>query len=511
MMYQVLIADDEPMIREGLCSLIPWHQYGFHVLGTAQNGKEALHMYQRLKPDVMVVDVRMPEMGGLELIHTIRQTDSTTRFIILTGHADFTYAKEALTYRVDGYLLKPLDEEELIPLLKQIQAELLQQHTLNEMLEKDFLKKKDHFLAQTLTRPEDINKDQFHEQCKQFGLLAKSYRVLLLKMHQPNESTERELKHIERTVTSSHVFSSPKVGVILLDEARDAEKQLTSYIQEKSGYVAIGEAVTDPLDLMRSYSNAQELLSYSFLFREATCLTNDHIKENLSAQTKQDFDLDDYVKNLSIMITLGLAASCRDLVQELTDELIERRSQPVSIQKTMIHLYSMVVNRLVLHDPKKLTLIESLPFNPSIIYEQSHIYEVADIMTNRFIEIMNLVYAESKTSTVERMIELIEKQFAENLKLEGIAELLNYNAAYLGKVFREQTGEYFNTYLDKSRIKYGKMYLEQGFKVYEVSEKIGYKDVDYFHRKFKKYVGVSPRAYQKQQMTLRNLKQSRIQ
>src|SRR5690349_6830083 len=146
MMYQVLIVDDEPMIREGLCSLIPWHQYGFRVQGTAKNGKEALQLYQRLKPDVIIVDIRMPEMGGLELIHTIRETDSTIRFIILTGHADFAYAKEALVHRVDGYLLKPLDEEELIPLLKQIQVDLRQRNTLTELLEEDFQLKKDRFI-----------------------------------------------------------------------------------------------------------------------------------------------------------------------------------------------------------------------------------------------------------------------------------------------------------------------------------------------------------------------------
>ncbi|MEY8750675.1 response regulator [Alkalicoccobacillus gibsonii] len=511
MMYQVLIVDDEPMIREGLCSLIPWHQYGFRVQGTAKNGKEALQLYQRLKPDVIIVDIRMPEMGGLELIHTIRETDSTIRFIILTGHADFAYAKEALVHRVDGYLLKPLDEEELIPLLKQIQVDLRQRNTLTELLEEDFQLKKDRFITQALTRSNTLSKDQFYEQCKVYGLSAKSYRIMLFQVQQSKELTEREFKQLERTLPNGFVFTNPKVGVILLNEATEWERQLTSFVQAKEGYGAIGEAVTDPYTLIQSYSNAQDLLSYTFLFKESTCLTNDHLNINDIEKKDEELNLEDYVKKLSIMITLGLVTSCRDLIQELTNDLIDRRYQPMSVQKTMIHFYSMVVNKLVLHDPKKLTLIESLPFNPSIIYEQSHIYEVAKIMTNRVIELIHLIYSESKTSTVEKMMELIDKQFAENLRLEGIAELLNYNAAYLGKVFREQTGEYFNTYLDKSRIKYGKIYLEKGYKVYEVSEKVGYKDVDYFHRKFKKYVGISPRAFQKQQILLQNLKQSNIQ
>jgi two-component system response regulator YesN len=98
---------------------------------------------------------------------------------------------------------------------------------------------------------------------------------------------------------------------------------------------------------------------------------------------------------------------------------------------------------------------------------------------------------------IKRMIDVIHRNYGENLKLEKLAELFNYNSAYLGKLFRQATGEHFNTYLDKVRIEQAKALLEQGLKVYQVAEKVGYANVDYFHTKFRKYVGTSPTGYKK--------------
>ena len=98
---------------------------------------------------------------------------------------------------------------------------------------------------------------------------------------------------------------------------------------------------------------------------------------------------------------------------------------------------------------------------------------------------------------INKMIDLIHRSYDENLKLETLAEVFNYNSAYLGKLFKNVTGEYFNTYLDQVRIEKAKALLEQGFKVYQVAEKVGYANVDYFHSKFRKYVGSSPSTYRK--------------
>ncbi|MNJ60510.1 HTH-type transcriptional regulator YesS [compost metagenome] len=112
-------------------------------------------------------------------------------------------------------------------------------------------------------------------------------------------------------------------------------------------------------------------------------------------------------------------------------------------------------------------------------------------------QLMSNIGEKAKHREVKIMLDLIERNFSENLKLETLSGVLNYNSAYLGKLFKNETGEYFNTYLDKVRIEKAKSYLEDGLKVYQVAEKVGYTNVDYFHSKFKKYVGTSPSAYRR--------------
>lgn len=97
----------------------------------------------------------------------------------------------------------------------------------------------------------------------------------------------------------------------------------------------------------------------------------------------------------------------------------------------------------------------------------------------------------------KKITELINRRYNENLKLETLSELFNYNSAYLGKMFKNTTGEYFNTYVDKVRIEKAKQFLAQGMKVYEVAEKVGYMNPDYFNAKFRKYVGLSPSSFRK--------------
>ena len=118
-MIKVMIADDEPFIRQGLKILINWEQYGFEICGEAANGKEALELMEREEYDLVITDIKMPGMNGLELIeHTWEKVSRHTRFIILSGFYEFEYARKAIKYGVVDYVLKPVQMEELIRALE---------------------------------------------------------------------------------------------------------------------------------------------------------------------------------------------------------------------------------------------------------------------------------------------------------------------------------------------------------------------------------------------------------
>lgn len=124
-MYSVLIVDDELVIREGLVALLDWESLGYQVIDSAANAIEAKHKYKLYSPDLMIVDIRMPGRDGLELVEELRALDPEMHIIILSGYADFNYAKRALSFGIDTYLLKPVDENELQLYLENLSIELM--------------------------------------------------------------------------------------------------------------------------------------------------------------------------------------------------------------------------------------------------------------------------------------------------------------------------------------------------------------------------------------------------
>lgn len=133
------------------------------------------------------------------------------------------------------------------------------------------------------------------------------------------------------------------------------------------------------------------------------------------------------------------------------------------------------------------------------IYNTRSLSEMMESLVKRLIEISRKISFNSSDKSIKRIVKYIDKNYSADLKLEFLSEIFNYNSAYLGKVFKSYTGVSFNTYLDTVRINHAKkLLLEDKIKVYQVCERVGYKNIDYFHSKFKKYVGVSPLTYKKQ-------------
>ena len=122
--YRVLLVEDEISIREGIRDIIEWERLGFHFAAEANNGREALEIFDRIRPDLVITDIRMPQCGGLELIAAVRERSRETKVVIITGFADFDYARQAIKLNVKDYLLKPVSPGELTALLKQLKAEL---------------------------------------------------------------------------------------------------------------------------------------------------------------------------------------------------------------------------------------------------------------------------------------------------------------------------------------------------------------------------------------------------
>ncbi|WP_308635068.1 response regulator transcription factor [Paenibacillus silvisoli] len=515
MLYKVLITDDEPTIREGLKSLIEWEELGFEVVGTAANGKDALGKYEQLAPDLMIVDIRMPGMSGLELIEQLRKDGQTVHVLILSGYADFEYAKKAIALSTDGYLLKPVDEDELVDYLKKLcetldtESEARKKNSLTEQLNRERVIQA--LLSQESEAPEK-------ESMARADLLWDTYSIVLFK---PNGGSSQLpalrnqlVRQYEETGKGVVFMFESYAGLLFNDNPKlePVRKCLQKSLQELSdggdveATAAAGSAAKHPSEIRSSFEEAAMLLEQRFFYGEGELLTASSMPiAPLGSRTPQieseghDYlaDCDETAEKLYLALDIGNSESYASLVNTAGKRLLERGSTEGELKAAMAHIVTGVISKLSQRDPELQSRSGELSAGILAIH-QAVSYAALERHVIDFVGGLKPVEVCAGTDKqIKKMLDLIQRNYAENLKLESLADVFNYNSAYLGKLFKSVTGEYFNTYVDKVRVEKAKELLGQGMKVYQVAELVGYSNVDYFHSKFRKYVGSAPSAFRK--------------
>lgn len=181
MLVRVLIADDESIVREGLKYIVDWAALGFSICGEAQNGEETLQKINDLRPDLVLLDIRMPRLSGTELIEAARSSGFTGEFIILSGYSEFKYAQTAIRYGVSFYLTKPIDEDELEKALLSIREKIRKKADRENSFRQYISKAKDPVLIELLRGQEPNPAINY----TQMGLLHPVYQVVIYEWYSP--------------------------------------------------------------------------------------------------------------------------------------------------------------------------------------------------------------------------------------------------------------------------------------------------------------------------------------
>ncbi|OAB75898.1 response regulator transcription factor [Paenibacillus crassostreae] len=511
-MFNVLIVDDEPSIREGLKTIINWEECGYKVIDTASNGREALAKFQQLRPDLTIIDIRMPGMTGLEVIGQIRQEYSSGRFLILSGYADFDYAKRAIVFGVDGYLLKPVDEDELVDELQRIHLSLSKGRELQQRNAED-----DHYLRSHMV--EDF---LFHESEQgnydnvvNLGLLWNSFQIILIEVHGQafggsmylNALKGKLTEYFEQTERAIVFSAGTNIG-LLLNDIVEGEQRAEALYEELSKitmdwgwdvYAAAGQAVKEIGELGTSYSSATELLHYRFLFEHKRVMLIDDLQvmrvkfdNQLVVSQVDEIELSD---KLYYALDIRSKEAVWRVMEEIEQRIVSIRSSEQTMKSLYVQILTIVMNKLSNSNPELNPIIQQYSVFISGLYQQDTLKELRQLTIDHLSNLIDRLGGISKDTVLKQMIDFIKRNYNENLKLELLAEVFNYNSAYLGKLFKNYTGEQFNTFLDKIRIDKAKDLLTAGLKVHQVASRVGYANVDYFHSKFKKYTGVSPSSF----------------
>lgn len=503
---KVLIIDDEPNVREGLKVIVPWEKHGFTVCGDAVDGIDGLQKIILLEPDLVLIDIRMPGMMGIAVIEEAQKRGFKGKFIITTGYSEFEYAKKAISLGVSSYVLKPIDEDELILEVDKLAKEIDNEKDIKgkASLGESFLHNQILIKALT-TNPQDLG-DVSPDQYTQLQLKYNQYHLAVLdievSLNRRADIIEKIIAYIGTYEGIEAIEMNNEIVFIMTGDKIEGQKEALANLHNKliSRYkvkstIAFGREVLGFEEMPDAYKKLKSLMEKHFLLPQK--LIWEEEEEERTEETIQ-IDATSISTQLYSLLQVGDAERLKEELKNIKEALVASR---VNMHRTMGLLINILIKCLdhIRHQYAQYEI--SVPDGDLVIEE---IYKCADIdeviayMEKELVSLGEQIEREAPENTMDKILYYIRNNYNKELRLELLAELFNYNSAYLGKSFKNYTGESFNVYIDKLRINKAKeLLLKKDMRVYQISKQVGYKHIDYFHSKFKKYVGLSPLEYRK--------------
>lgn len=503
-MYKVMIIDDEAMIRWGIHDLLDWEREGFTFCEDGKDGKDGLKKLLAHRPELVLVDIKMPGLSGIDLIQAARENGFEGSFIILTGYAEFEFAKSAMKLGVKEYLLKPIDEEELLECVRRIREELVQRE--DERLY--------HFANENIAREELLRRillnmepgEKLAEKIERYQLpLGEKIlcAAILTDRELPGGREDGIFQDKVKMLLQEEELYDEKVAmdnqVVLIRFGMDYKTWAgllagrNEKVQKKFGdglLIAVGHNVNQWYDLCYSYEFARFMLEQTFLFGQYDVLS-------ISAIDEQQKNVEcPSGEQIMMLIEVGDLDGIKECVEKFGAYCKKLLMKEMDIKIKIMYNLMTIRNSI----EKK---YGSLPGEIMDLIEQMNQSDQFDLLMEQYCQILQdmccQIGSDDSATVIKRMYYYMEKNYDQDLKVEGFARMFNYNSNYLGRIFRREMGDSFNNILDTIRIVNAKRLLvETDLKVYQISEQVGYSSIDYFYLKFKKYVGISPKEYKRE-------------
>lgn len=505
-MIRIFIADDEVVVREGIKNIIDWNEIGYEICGEAGDGKTALEEIHRLKPDVLLLDIRMPKMQGLEVAKIMRDEGYSGDIVILSGYSEFSYAKEAIKCDVHSYLTKPIEEEELKRTMIEIKNEQQKRKMHSDHLNYYQEKAKFKILQDIMVAGDSQNLATMEYSLTELNLSADIYQILIVEpMSTPYEDGKTLFKalcqhlKVPDTTQSIENLKIETMAVLLLKGDMVIQKfdSLKAHMNDLIDvmFISAGRVVGGINDVYYSYHDALAILERKFFFTKENTIVGfedlpagDTFQINLTA-----VDSKAYGKEVYDHIQIYSKDGVRESLDKLEETLHIAKNSVESIKSFLAGMFLYIKQEY-----KRDYVNVSFPFEANaeiigFIHRCHYLDEVMDYIEEQVYKMIAAISLFDSDSIVDEVVSYISHNYHKNIKLKTLAPKFGYNSSYLGKVFSKKMGISFNDYLHQIRIDKAKDLIQDDkYKVYEISEMVGYKNVDYFHQKFRQNTGCTP-------------------
>ena len=523
-MYKVLLVDDEELDLEGMKRFIPWSDLGMEVSGSVNNALSACEIIEQEAIDILVSDVNMPYMSGLELARVALERKPNVRIIFVSGYQEFSYVQQALSLKAYSYVLKPMNDSELIASLLKVKRDLdeeIKQREVEMAYREAIPIVKSDILIRLLEREEESEESLSH-MMKSYGFDQMNWpiRVALIELDNLNWreagdfASQRKmsrifLQQIQESMTALGItsyckLSSQRIALLLEDgSVHQVVSNLTERIQQhmdSSVTTGIGEPVYGIDQLQMSYRQAVEavegkmflgkgnVIRYEDVSAEPGMLDARMLEERMATLLKamEEYELVQICDELENLFGTITSLRSRFTVHNMSNYIIWKLDQYLSSKnEDLFELLGMEIHHL------------------DILMQFETVSDIRSWFRQRMFEISERLYEKNNSKDskfIRNVISIMKERMSENITIKDIAQHFSFSPSHIGFLIKEKSGSTFNELLVQLRMEKACELLKQpGVKIYEVADQVGYRYLPYFSRQFKERFGMTPLEYRKRE------------
>ncbi|OAB46985.1 response regulator [Paenibacillus antarcticus] len=549
-MYTLILVDDEEDVREGLLDEISWEEYGFQVIERAENGREATELIEKCVPDVIVTDIHMPFMNGLELAEWTRNHYPNTKIIILTGYDEFEYAQKAIKLHIDEYVLKPFSSKELVDILLKVKHQLDEEASNKDNLQsliqhyrKSLPVLRGTFLSSLVSRRIPISEINEKSQSYELNMKAISYMVSIARV----DYTHSDLQEVEQKLLSFspesmkgtkdrqlqlfavlnitteisdkydafEVFPhNDDVVLLFMDKDKDSEKtsgQMLEILEEVRQNVekylkltvtiGAGTMTNSIENVHHSYNEALQALDYRLLLGNNRVIWIYDVETSHYRLIYEPLHYDELKQQMLVRsIKVETAQDVVDTVASLFSDL-----EMTQLTVKDCHVYVLEILTSIMKVAKEFRLefdeifgLNEYPF--AEITKFNNLNEVKLWITGICIKLMNHI-SKGRQSSYNQLVEDAKSYIAihyheSDISINKVCKHLHISTSYFSGIFKKEVKMTFVNYVLQLRMESAKNLLRSSnMKSFEIADKVGFIDPNYFSFCFRKKFGLTPKDY----------------
>ncbi|KRF04123.1 hypothetical protein ASG89_22310 [Paenibacillus sp. Soil766] len=512
-MYRLFIVDDEQLVVETLSTMINWNDYGVQIVGTAYNGKQALNQIIQTEPDIVLTDIRMPGLNGLELIRAVKEHGIKAEFIIESGYSEFEYAKEAIELEAVDYLIKPVELNEVANTVKRAIDRL------ERKFEKNVIRPKRR-IAEALDRAvltdlvvhgkaPSFDHKPFEQYTQYSAIVISSATTHWLERLKADGITDSILDFFSsKGITVDLLYEKQKIILLCMVSLDDPDqlREILKLAASKFSYgitpdclslvFGTGTIVWDIMDAHKSYLAADGACQMGLFFNIAVIDGNRWLELSyVSEQFASEW----------LEVIIPYSRKFEEMLNLWTDKGSSGLITPFIIKKTAVQWTNWMLNKI---EEDYSVKIEKVIGDRSTLLDnmlQASSWSSLKKECHELLKSVQFFLNVTKTTLKEKLVQEIktylEAHYCENIQLDQLAEHVDLSASYISNLYSKSTGQTILEYITSLRIQKSKQLLrESSLKISRISTSVGYDNQRYFGHVFKKHVGISPGQYREDHM-----------